>query len=235
MPVPELSIAYRLPFHEARIVAFDNDGTLYPAGKQVAAAVLDAHREYVREQGLDVETPTMEWVHRNIGADALDFYGSMLPGYPEQVRQQFEEFCVDFEREAVQRHSELFEGAVDLLAALHAAGKLLALVTNGSPRYVDCVWDAAGYHRWFSCSYPFQGPEYTSKGHRLKQAIEQLGGGPAVMVGDRASDRDAAREAGVWFIGCRYGYGAMEEIEPADAQAHSVHDLFELLLSCAAI
>jgi phosphoglycolate phosphatase len=200
---------------------------------QVAAAVLDAHRDYVRERGLEIETPDMDWVRRNIGADTLDFYGAMLPGYPDQVRAEFETFCLEYERQAVSDHSDLFDGAAELLHVLHAAGRQLALVSNGSPTYVDCIWESAGYHRWFKGSYPFGAPDYSSKGVRLSEAIAQLGGGQAVMVGDRASDREAAAHAGTWFIGCAYGYGQLGEIDGADATAHDVGDLFELLLSCA--
>src|SRR5205085_10642845 len=91
------------PFHEARLIAFDNDGTLYPAGLEVASAVLDAHREYMRLRGLDIPTPGIDWVRRQLGADALDFYGAMLPGLGEEVRADFERFCLEYEREAVGR------------------------------------------------------------------------------------------------------------------------------------
>jgi phosphoglycolate phosphatase len=193
--------------------------------------VLDAHREYVQRHALDIHTPDMEWVRRQIGADALDFYGSMLPGQPEEVRNDFERFCLDFEREAVARFAVLYEHVEELLHSLVAAGKTLVLITNGTPRYVECVWDSCRYERWFAASYPFLPTAPSQKGPRLVEALQRYGG-PAVMVGDRRSDHDAARHAGTWFIGCAYGYGEAKEIEGADATVHSVDGLFELLLAC---
>lgn len=220
------------PFHEAQLIAFDNDGTLYPAGMEVASAVLEAHRDFVEERRLDIQTPSLDWVQGIIGADALDFFGSMLPGQPESVREDFEHFCTEYEAAAVQRFAQLYQHVEELLHSLVAAGKTLVLISNGTPRYVQCIWDSCGYERWFTASYPFTSPANETKGERLNQAMQRYGE-PAVMVGDRRSDHDAARYAGTWFIGCAYGYGADHEIEDADATAHSVEHLFELLLSCA--
>jgi len=198
---------------------------------EVAAAVLDAHRDYVERHGLDIATPTMDWVRNLIGADALDFYGAMMPGQPEAVRLDFEAFCLDYEAQAVARFASLYEHVEELLHALVAAGKTLVLISNGTPRYVECIWENCNYERWFTASYPFASPANESKGERLVQAMARYGE-PAVMVGDRRSDHDAARHAGAWFIGCAYGYGQRHEIETADATAHSVEQLFELLLAC---
>jgi phosphoglycolate phosphatase len=219
------------PLHTARLIAFDNDGTLYPAGMEVASAVLDAHRDFVAQRGLDLPTPSLEWVRSLIGADALDFFGALLPGEPEEVRLDFEHFCTEYEAAAVQRFSRLYQHVEELLHGLVAAGKTLVLISNGTPRYVQCIWDSCGYERWFTASLPFTLPAAESKGARLQQAMSRFGG-PAVMVGDRRSDHDAARHADAWFIGCAYGYGESHEIEGADATAHSVDQLFELLLAC---
>ena len=199
---------------------------------EVAAAVLDAHREYVRQHALGIPTPSMDWVRGLIGADALDFFGAMMPDQPPAVRLDFERFCNEYEAAAVQRFSQLYHHVEELLHCLVAAGKTLVLISNGTPRYVQCIWDCCSYERWFTASYPFSSPANETKGQRLIQAMQAYGQ-PAVMVGDRRSDHDAARHAGTWFIGCAYGYGESVEIEGADATAHTVEQLFELLLSCA--
>jgi len=214
----------------ARIIAFDNDGTLYPSGEEIGKIVLEAHRKYVAEHGLDLETPGHEWVKAMIGMDAKHFYPAMMPGQPPEVVKDFEDFCLDYETRAVFDNPGLYSGAHETLVQLKVAAKILVLVTNGGPRYVNSVWEAAGYGKYFAASYPFTAPEYETKGERLKQAIADWGGGPAVMVGDRESDKDAARFAGAAFIGCRYGYGAQHELDGADALIDSLSELPGLLL-----
>ena len=52
----------------------------------------------------------------------------------------------------------------------------------------------------------------------------------AVMIGDTIGDLDAARDAGVDFIGVRYGFGFKETIEDDIEFADSVDELKRLLL-----
>jgi phosphoglycolate phosphatase-like HAD superfamily hydrolase len=47
----------------------------------------------------------------------------------------------------------------------------------------------------------------------------------AVMVGDRASDLQGARDAGIPFVGCLYGYGSREELSTADLLVPDVPQL----------
>jgi phosphoglycolate phosphatase len=228
LPCPAVNSAPT--FRLARVVAFDNDGTLYPSGEQIGRAVLTAHREYVAAHGIAMPTPPMEWVQQLIGMDAKDFYGAMLPGQPPEVVHDFEEFCLDLECATVQRFPHLYEGADALLKALHADGRMLVLVTNGPPRYVQNVWDATGLGRYMQAMYPYSPPDFATKGERLARAIVEWGGGPAVMIGDRRSDVEAAREAGVPVIGAGYGYSRDGELAGADAVVGSIRELYNLLL-----
>ncbi|MCB1187497.1 HAD family hydrolase [bacterium] len=217
-------------FSGARIIAFDNDGTLYPAGAEVCMSVLEAHRVYVREHGLGLETPDIRWVQKHIGADAKEFYSLMMPGQPRSVVDDFEDYCLHHEKGAIDTRPHLYEGAVELLSALKDAGRILLLVSNGSPRYLKHIWDAAGYGAWFSQMYPYGPPDYGTKGERLKLAHEDWGGGAAVMIGDRRSDWDAAQHAGLPFIGCRYGYGEDSELSDADHVVDDISELRDVLL-----
>lgn len=216
--------------YQTRIIVFDNDGTLYPAGPAVGGRVLEAHAEYVKRHGLDLATPSKDWLNEMIGLDAREFYAGMMPNQPAEVRQDFEDFCLKYELEAVREHPYMYAGAEELLAALKRAGRQLALVSNGGPSYVKNVWDVCGYGRFFAASYPNSPPDYASKGERLKQAIGELGGGPAVMIGDRRSDLEAAREAGAAFIGCGYGYGLPGELDGARL-IDDIAELYNLLLA----
>jgi len=217
--------------YEASIIAFDNDGTLYPAGPAVGEMVLKAHADYVVQNRLNIPTPGLDWLQHMIGVDAREFYAEMLPDQPPAVRADFENFCLDYELQAVHAHPYMYDGAEQVLAALKRAGRRLALVTNGGPTYVKHVWDACGYGRFFEVSYPNTPPEFVSKGERLARAIAELGGGPAVMVGDRASDLEAAEQAGAEFIGCRYGYALLHELDGARYTVADVSGLYNLLLA----
>jgi phosphoglycolate phosphatase-like HAD superfamily hydrolase len=230
LPCPAVKLTH------ATLIAFDNDGTLYPSGEQVGNAVLLAHREYVALRGLDIATPDAAWVRQMMGADAKEFYAAMLPGMPVEMQRDFEEFCIDHETIAVQRYPDLYPGAQRLLSDLHSRSKTMVLVTNGSPRYVQSVWDVAGLGRYLVAKYPYAPPEFASKGERLAQAMQEWGAARngdaplSVMVGDRASDVTAARNAGAICVGCAYGYGARSELDGADFVVENVDELYNLLV-----
>lgn len=217
--------------HQAKLIAFDNDGTLYPAGPAVGEIVLSAHREYVRTHGLDIPTPDRQWLNYMIGADAKEFYAAMMPGQPDHVRREFEDFCLEYELQAVREHPYMYDGAEEVLHTLHDAGRYLVLVTNGGPTYVQNVWDTCGYARFFDGCYPYGPPDFATKGERLAQALADFGNPPAVMVGDRFSDLEAAREAGTGFIGCAYGYSQPGELAEAVTVINSISELYNLLLA----
>jgi phosphoglycolate phosphatase len=214
-----------------KLIAFDLDGTLYPSGIEIGKIVLVAHAEYVRQHKIDLETPDLAWVQHLIGADAKSFYREMLPGQPQAVIDDFENYCLEYERGVVARFPALFPGADAVLDNLHHCGRTLVLVTNGGPTYAQHVWDAAGLGRWLRARYPYAPPEYATKGERLARAIEEWGGGPAVMVGDRRSDGEAAQYAGAAFIGAAYGYGTPDELTAAAYVITHMAQLYNLLLS----
>ncbi len=152
------------------------------------------------------------------------------------MQRDFEEFCIDHETVAVRQYPDLYPGVERLLAELKRRGTTLVLVTNGSPRYVQSVWDTAGLGRFLVAKYPYAPPEFASKGERLAQAMREWGAAgngdapQAVMVGDRASDVAAAKHAGAVCIGCAYGYGARSELDGADFVVDNVDQLYNLLV-----
>ena len=87
--------------------------------------------------------------------------------------------------------------------------------SNGRTRYVETVIATYGVADLFL-------PRVTAddvgdKTAILRHYLTTLPADPrrTVMVGDRASDVDAARAVGCAFIGCDYGHGHRQEIEHA--------------------
>ena len=212
------------------LIAFDNDGTLYPAGADVCRSILEAHSHFVKDLGINVETPTIEYIQAKIGADAAEFYASLLPGQSRKVIDEFESYCHHHEKNAINRMPHLYNGAQELLFKLKESGRTLILVSNGSPRYLRHIWEAAGYENYFSAMYPYGPPDFLTKGERLKIGIEEWERKNSVMIGDRRSDYDAARHADVPFVGCAYGYGAAEELSDAKFVIRNLNELADLLL-----
>ena len=67
------------------------------------------------------------------------------------------------------------------------------------------------------------------KAERLRRIIDDLGGGPAVMVGDRFYDFEAAADVDCTSIGVAHGFGN-DELDAADVVVKGLWGIVELKL-----
>ena len=127
--------------------------------------------------------------------------------------------------------ARFYPGLESMLLTLKSRGIRLAVATHGGERYVGAVAKRLDYPSIFDRVFyhAFQG--MTSKAEMARRAMTDLSESNALFVGDRRADRDAAREAGIPFIGCSYGYGADGEIDGADWTVESSEELARLFLS----
>jgi phosphoglycolate phosphatase len=150
-----------------------------------------------------------------------------------ELRDRAEEFrslCIDEEVREVLQRGRFFDGIEELLVALRARGAKIALVTNGGTRYIGAVAERLDYARLLDGIYHFGKDGLSRKSEMIARARKELGGESVVMIGDRSSDVEGAREAGVPSILCRYGFGSPEESLGADVVVEAVEELHALLL-----
>jgi phosphoglycolate phosphatase len=107
----------------------------------------------------------------------------------------------------------LFDGITEALEALAAARLQVAVVTSNAAATVRAVLGGAGVSNihHFEC-----GASLFGKSTRLTRVARRCGV-PAervVYVGDEVRDAEAAREAGMSFMGVAWGYTAPELLAP---------------------
>ena len=211
-----------------RAILFDLDGTLADTAPDLAAAV-----NYLRTQrGLE---PTPYAILRpTASAGARGMIGAAFGLQPAD--EGFEELRLQwFERyqSAMAVESTLFEGVVELLDGIRAAGMDWGVVTNKPSRFTDpllpqiglahagCV--VSGDTTGFSKPHP---APLLEGARRLDLAPEQCW-----YVGDDLRDIEAGRAAGMITVACAWGYCG--ELEPvhwgADYLLESPIDLLTTL------
>jgi HAD superfamily hydrolase (TIGR01509 family) len=191
----------------------DIDGTLVDSNYQHALAWYRAMRQHGHVLPI--------WrVHRHIGMGG-DQLVKALCG------EEIEERDGDAIREAEGRHYfamidevEPLEGARDLIADLKESGHRVVLASSAKPEEVDHYLDLLDA-RDLTDDWTSAGDvEQTKPAPDLVQtAIEKIGGGPAVMVGDSTWDCEAARRAGVPTIAVLTGGFSEAELRSAGAVA----------------
>jgi phosphoglycolate phosphatase len=215
-----------------RAILFDLDGTLADTAPDLAAAV-----NYLRTQrGLE---PTPYAILRpTASAGARGMIGAAFGLQPAD--EGFEELRLQwFERyqSAMAVESTLFDGVLELLDGIRAAGMDWGVVTNKPSRFTDPLIPQIGLaHAGCIVSGDTTG---FSKPHPapLLEGARRLDVAPehCWYVGDDLRDIEAGRAAGMVTVACAWGYCG--ELEPAhwgaDYLLESPRDLLLTLLELA--
>lgn len=203
------------------IAVFDMDGTLYSTDNSVVPAVMETFRDF----GLP-EPPVAE-IEDLIGRPDTHYH-AWLRGKGGERGDDLVRAVDARERELVGLMGSLYPKAKETLAELRRLGCRTALLTNAGRSYCYMVLRTFDMEDLFDAvSYYDGGAE--SKTDRLRSVLDELGGGPAIMVGDRFYDFEAARDVGCTSIGVSHGFGN-EELEGADIVVRGLWGIVELKL-----
>jgi phosphoglycolate phosphatase len=201
------------------IVVFDLDGTLYSTEASVVPAVQEAFEE------LGLTVPDEEEVRRLIGLPT-EHYIQWLQEKAAGQEERVVELAFTIEHRLVTTKGRLYPQAEETLEELRRLGCRTALLTNAGAEYVDLVLDTFGIRHLFDIVSFLEGAP-VPKALRLRAILEELGDGPAIMVGDRVFDFDAARAVGIPSVGVSHGFGE-EELEMADVVVEGLWGVVEL-------
>jgi phosphoglycolate phosphatase len=185
-------------------IVFDLDGTLIDSAPDiqcVAAIIL---------RGLGKEELTLEETRSFIGAGAAVFVSRMMTARgieesPQRHAQLHKDFLAQYEF-AVDK-AVFYPGVLHSLAVLKTAGHNLGLCTNKPQLPTRAVLRHMGMEHIFDVvvaggMLDSRKPEPDM----LWRTIQDLGGGPALFVGDSEIDAETARRAGVPFALYSKGY-----------------------------
>lgn len=205
-------------FHAAGVmspkgVAFDLDGTLVDSAPGLADAV-DMALQDVGLPAAGIERIST-WIGN--GADIMVeravrwAEGDMSPAFLQQVRDKFDHYYAD----TAAGGSRLYPQVKETLAALHAHGLPLCLITNKPTPFVAPLLASLGIENYFTVviggddvvqKKPHPAPIY------LMLAQLGLRASELVFVGDSRNDIQAAQAAGCRCVGLTYGYNYGESI-----------------------
>lgn len=194
---------------------FDLDGTLADTDRDIR----EAWKAALRDLGLDcprfdevfVAGPPIDEMTRRLFPDRF------TPALADDVRRLF---ARHYDNDGFPNTFE-YPGVLAEVRAVAAAGTTAAIVTN--KRHAG----ATAMARHFGWEEAFAGGVWSgdmfpgrklAKTELLAVVMQRLGAAPSesVMVGDTASDFEAARANGVFSVGVEWGYGRPDELAEAD-------------------
>ncbi|NNU94221.1 HAD family hydrolase [Geobacillus sp. NFOSA3] len=211
----------KIPF----AVIFDMDGTLFQT-ETVLVPALHKTFDRLRREGLwQGDTPVKEYL-RILGVPVSEVWRQLIPEASEAVRDRAAAwFLDDIIDEIGQGNGRLYPDVLTTLSALADQGIPLFVASNGRQRYLDAIRTAFLLERYFIDFYSLDRFSLSSKSALVKQLLNDYGIEKAVMVGDRRSDIQAAKDNGIWSIGCRFGFANDEELRGADVIIHQFSEI----------
>lgn len=211
-----------------KYILFDLDGTLTDPHEGITKSVAYALRHY------GIEPPPLHKLFPFIGpplADSfMEFYGFDSEKAAEAVEVYREYFTVKGKYENI-----VYDGIKQLLAALRADGRVLAVATSKPEVLARDILEHFELADSFDIIRGSMMDGTRVKKHEVIQAVlEELqpqSMDDVVMVGDRKFDVAGAKEFGMDCIGVLFGFGSREELESAGAKyiAQNVTELGKLL------
>lgn len=205
------------------VAAFDLDGTLYSSEPVLGLAYDSAIRAANTEWGTSWPIPTTAQILAHVGRPVRDIFARLFPEMPDSVRGPLSQRVLeDLAARIRAGGGHLFPGARELLESLGGSGCELVLVSNCRRLYLEAVTGTFGLAPFFTVMHCNEDDPELGKSGLLARAVA---GRPGVMVGDRASDGEAALAAGVRWIGCDFGHVGEEgrnELSGADAVVTSL-------------
>ncbi len=193
-------------------LVFDLDGTLV----DTAPDLLGATNAVLRSEGrAEVDPATLRHMV-GFGARSLiqqTFAATGTPPEDARLPELVDRFLVHY-RAHIADGSVIFPGVEDTLAALHAGGARLAVLTNKPQEMADLLLAALKLDRFFPVVYGAGRMSYVKPDARIfHDVVRDLfaedgagGGGEAVMIGDSVTDVATARAAKAPVILVSYGY-----------------------------
>ena len=201
------------------VIAFDLDGVLYSSEPFLG----DAYREAIanvnaRRPGSFPRVPTTREILDHVGWPVPVILARLFPAIaPEAVELLYSETLPVIGARVRRREGVLFAGVPETLTRLRTMGLTLAVASNGRRAYVEAVLETYALTASFDALITVDRERLPEKADLLRAYLQRHGVAAAqlVMVGDRASDVEAATAIGSRFIGCDYGHGHRAEIEGA--------------------
>jgi len=143
---------------------------------------------------------------------------------PDDKVAQIIEDTNRLELKLIATEGRLYPGVGELLAQLRHDGHTLAICSNGPDDYVNTFLEAHHMRQYFDIIRA-RGTKYDGKITMVHEIMDIIPVRPAIVIGDRHDDIEAAHQNGAYAIAACYGFGGEEESTDADRKVSSVQDL----------
>jgi len=215
------------------LLAFDLDGVLFSSEPFLGEAYQQAIEAVNRQRpGSFDRIPETSEILQHIGWPVPTIFANLFPNADRQALERLHEQTLDENCSRItDRRGILYESVAETLRSFDDQGYRLCIASNGRRRYIETVLETYSIAALFAPVVTAD--EVGDKVGVLRAQMKALQADLVIMIGDRASDAEAARAIGCPFIGCDYGHGHRNEIESAGPIVDHFADLKSVVAAVA--
>ena len=183
------------------LVIFDVDGTLNGIELWWPDLLRRGLRRFADAMDLHLVEPDDKTALAVVGEKLEGVWAPFLPVEEQHRWSELRAMVLPMEVELLSSGTDfLYPGVRELLVHLRGLGAKLALASNCGAEYMAAIAGGQGLADLTDWQFCLASPGVESKTDMLFHALEAAGTQKAVMVGDRASDQEAAIAAGLPFV-----------------------------------
>ena len=212
-------------------IAFDIDGTIYDAGDILEESFRDGVYSFIKGGfGKSLDIPTKEEIIATLGLTLDDIFIKLFPLLTGDERVQLSLMCTDNLVNMIkEKKGSLIDGVDETLKKLHSMNYNMLVASNGARDYVEAILETYDIKKFFSEPFIYAEGKIKNKTEIIKRYLELNPERKLVMIGDRATDLDAAKYNNIPFIGCAFGHAGDDEIKGEKYIVNDFRDIVDVL------
>ncbi len=209
-------------------IFFDVDGTLFSSEHMLEEVYQEAILDYFKDKNYK-NLPSLKDIIQYIGLPVKEIFRNLLPDITEEERNIISDRVLEILVKRIGNGEGLhYDGVEEVIKYLYNKNYKLISASNGRRPYVEIILKVNKIYDYFFDIPCIDNKTIFNKSQLVKYAIDKFSLNPkeCVIIGDRASDRDAAISNQIYFIAADYGHGDKSERDGAILHISSIKDLF---------
>lgn len=210
-------------------IFFDVDGTLFSSEHMLEEVYHEAILDYFKDKNYK-KLPSVEDIIQYIGLPVKEIFQNLLPDLTEKERNIISDKVLEILVYRIGNGEGLhYDGVEEVIKYLYNKNYKLIAASNGRRPYVEIILKVNHIYDYFFDIPCIDNITIFNKSQLVKYAIDKFSLKPeeCVIIGDRASDREAAISNQIYFIAADYGHGDMSERNGAILHISSINDLMK--------
>ncbi len=212
-------------------LAFDIDGTIFDCSDFIVQAFQDGILRFEEQCSNSIKVPSKERIVSVLGQPTDSIFQELFPGLTELETQRINDLCTISLTEMINNGGgSLFDDVYSMLEKFHREEYVLLIASNGRIEYIEAILKSNDLMKFFPEPIIAINGKVENKTDIVKYYRENVSkNNLIIMIGDRDSDRLAAGNNNIQFIGCVFGHADKTELEGAKWIAHEFGSIYKIV------